>query len=115
MIKKTDEELLIENEMKKELEIFRIDHGRSATSKDKEFWEISERYKEKFSELIAERKKEEKKEEKEKEKLEENPVATGKKVVTERFCETDGCDNIIVPTGKRGRPAKKCENCRSKK
>jgi hypothetical protein len=30
-------------------------------------------------------------------------------------CATEGCDNLIHPTGKRGRPAKKCESCRSKK
>lgn len=30
-------------------------------------------------------------------------------------CEVPECDNLIHPTGKPGRPAKKCESCRAAK
>jgi hypothetical protein len=111
---KTDEEKQIDENLRKELKLFKKKNGRSAGIKDKEFWESSEKYKGAHSVIIEERKKIEKKEEAEKRKELDNPVATGKPIVTERFCNTDGCDNIIQPTGKRGRPPTKCEKCRAK-
>lgn len=111
---KTEDDIRLNEELRSELASFKKKNGRSATTKDAEFWASSEKFKEAHSVIIEERKKIEKKERAEKEKQEENPVTSSKPIVTERFCSTDGCDNIIVPSGKRGRPAKKCESCRAK-
>jgi 3-methyladenine DNA glycosylase AlkD len=111
---RTDFEKDVDKQMRDSLAAFRKKHGRPAGIKDAEFWDISNTYMERHSAAIELRKKEEKREEEKKKREEENPVFSDKKVVSEKFCKTDGCENIILPTGKRGRPPTKCESCRKK-
>ena len=88
-------------------------NGRYPTSKDDEYWEISEVYKKAHQKIIDIRIAAEKKAAYEAAKLEENPVTSSRKIVVERMCKK-GCGNIIVPSGKPGRPATVCEECRNK-
>lgn len=88
--------------------------GRKLTQKDSDYWQLAEKYRQRyFDEVMTPRKKMEDLKKAEDKKETQNPVTASKTIVTERICKT--CDNIIAPSGKRGRPATRCEECRAKK
>lgn len=87
--------------------------GRSLTQKDNEYWQISEKYRQRYlDEIVAPRNQLSNAIKKQEESGRVDPRSS----ITqgERICVIDGCDNVIVPSGKRGRPAVKCESCRNK-
>lgn len=84
--------------------------GRPPITSDKEYWLLSEWYKDQYDlERIA-RQKAENYERAQEKKLAANPVK-----VVEAICRTPNCDALIEPTGKRGRPPVFCLDCRNKK
>ena len=118
--------------------------GRCATTKDKEYWDISEWYKNQYDVERIKRQKEEYLERAAERKLAANPVklieklcktcekiipsgradrckecieqeAEKKKLDKSKGWKCISCDNMIYPTGKRGKPAKSCADCRASK
>lgn len=93
---------------------FKKKNGRFPTSKDPEFWQMSETYKDSYQKIIDEYNGEAIKLRKIEEKQNENPVFGKSKIVTERICAHKDCGEIVQPTGKRGRPPTKCLEHRAK-
>jgi RNA polymerase-binding transcription factor DksA len=82
--------------------------GRVPDTKDPEYWLLTDWHKEQFDTERAKRVKVEAIERAAEKRQAEMPVR-----VTENLCKK--CGEIIPPSGKRGRPALTCADCRNKK
>lgn len=91
--------------LQSQLATWREANGRSLNSQDAEYWQLSEEYKARCQREIDGRKQQLAREESER-------VRTERVESSPNLCRV--CGEVIPPTGKRGRPAVKCRECREK-